>query len=72
MPESAPRQAAIAKARLCDVFDRAVRDSTELHGGIGFTWEFDLQLWFRRSMFNRSFLGDSNYHRSRAAALAAW
>ncbi len=72
IPEQGPRHAAIAKARLSDLYDRAARDSTELHGGIGFTWEFDLHLWFRRSMFDRSFLGDANYHRSRAADLAGW
>jgi len=68
----ASRQAAVAKARLTDVFDRAARDSTEIHGGIGFTWEYDLQLWFRRSMFDRSFLGDAARHRERAAELAGW
>ncbi|MFP6626150.1 MAG: acyl-CoA dehydrogenase family protein [Deltaproteobacteria bacterium] len=72
IPEAGPRHAALAKARLCDIFDRTARDSTELHGGIGFTWEFDLQLWFRRSIFDRSFLGDSSYHRARAADLAGW
>lgn len=68
----ASRQAAVAKARLTDVFDRAARDSTEIHGGIGFTWEYDLQLWFRRSIFDRSFLGDAARHRERAAELAGW
>jgi alkylation response protein AidB-like acyl-CoA dehydrogenase len=43
-----------------------------LHGGIGFTWEFDLHLWFRRSVFDRSFLGDAAFHRARAADLAGW
>ncbi|HYC00775.1 MAG TPA: acyl-CoA dehydrogenase family protein [Candidatus Limnocylindrales bacterium] len=72
LPEQAPRHAAMAKAHLCDLFDRAARDSTELHGGIGFTWEFDLHLWLRRSLFDRSFFGDSHYHRARAARLAGW
>jgi alkylation response protein AidB-like acyl-CoA dehydrogenase len=66
------RHAALAKAHLSDLFDRAARESTELHGGIGFTWEYDLQLWFRRSVFDRSFLGEAVYHRERAAALAGW
>lgn len=72
IPDDAPRHAALAKARSCDLYDRAARDSTELHGGIAFTWEFDLHLWFRRSIFDRSFLGDASYHRARAAALAGW
>ena len=72
IPEDAPRHAALAKAFSSDLFDRAARDSTELHGGIGFTWEFDLHLWFRRSMFDRAFFGDAHYHRARAATLAGW
>ena len=72
IPADAPRHAAMAKAFLADLFDRAARDSTELHGGIGFTWEFDLQLWFRRSIFDRAFFGDAHYHRARAARLAGW
>jgi len=69
--ESAHR-AALAKSLLTDTYDRFARDTTELHGGIGFTWEFDLHLWFRRAMFDRGFLGDATDHRARAADLAGW
>jgi alkylation response protein AidB-like acyl-CoA dehydrogenase len=72
MRDKSERHAAMAKALLTDVYDRCARDSTELHGGIGFTWEFDLHLWFRRSIFDRSFLGEASYHRARAADLAGW
>jgi alkylation response protein AidB-like acyl-CoA dehydrogenase len=72
IPDQAPRHAALAKAFSSDLFDRAARDSTELHGGIGFTWEYDLHLWFRRSIFDRAFFGDAHYHRARAANLAGW
>ncbi|MFI5397270.1 MAG: acyl-CoA dehydrogenase family protein [Candidatus Binatia bacterium] len=70
--DQSERQAALAKAHLTDMYDRATRDATELHGGIGFTWEFDLHLWFRRAIFDRSFLGDALFHRARAADLAGW
>jgi alkylation response protein AidB-like acyl-CoA dehydrogenase len=70
--EASERHAALAKAHLTDVYDRITRDAIELHGGIGFTWEFDLHLWFRRAIFDRSFLGDANFHRGRAADLAGW
>jgi alkylation response protein AidB-like acyl-CoA dehydrogenase len=70
--ERAPRHAALAKAHLTDLFDRTVRTCTELHGGIGFTWEYDLHLWFRRAVFDQSFLGEAHYHRLRAAELAGW
>jgi alkylation response protein AidB-like acyl-CoA dehydrogenase len=71
-PSQRARHAAMAKAWLGDLFDRTAAAAIELHGGIGFTWEFDLHLWFRRSTFDRSFLGDSHLHRERAAALAGW
>ena len=72
IPEESTRHAALVKAHMSDLYDRATRDSIELHGGIGFTWEFDLHLWFRRAMFDRSLLGEAIYHRARAADLAGW
>jgi alkylation response protein AidB-like acyl-CoA dehydrogenase len=72
LPDRAERHAAIAKAHLTDLYDRAARVATELHGGIGFTWEYDLHLWFRRAVFDRAFLGEANLHRQRAADLAGW
>ena len=70
--DQSERHAALAKAHLTDLYDRVTRDATELHGGIGFTWEFDLHLWFRRAIFDRSFLGEASVHRARAAQLAGW
>jgi len=70
--EESAHRAALAKALLSDTYDRFARDTTELHGGIGFTWEFDLHLWFRRAMFDRGFLGDATDQRLRAADLAGW
>jgi len=70
--DKAERHAAIVKAHCTDLFDTTVRYSIELHGGIGFTWEYDLQLWFRRALFDRAFLGEASYHRQRAADLAGW
>jgi alkylation response protein AidB-like acyl-CoA dehydrogenase len=70
--DKAERHAALTKAHLTDVYDMVSRYAIELHGGIGFTWEYDLHLWFRRALFNRSFLGNAAYHRKRAAALANW
>ena len=70
--DKSERHAALAKAHLTDLFDRVTRYAIELHGGIGFTWEFDLHLWWRRAVFDRAFLGEASYHRERAAALAGW
>jgi alkylation response protein AidB-like acyl-CoA dehydrogenase len=70
--DQSTRHAAMVKAHMSDLYDRVTRDTTELHGGIGFTWEFDLHLWFRRALFDRSLLGEAIYHRARAAELAGW
>ncbi len=68
----APRSAALAKAHLTDRAMQIARDSVEAHGGIGFTWECDVQLWFKRILFDRAFLGTPAVHRERAAKLAGW
>lgn len=66
-PREAARAAAMAKASLSDVYARTARRSVEIHGGIGFTWEFDLQLWFKRAHANELAFGDPAWHRERVA-----
>jgi len=68
-PRDAARAAAMAKASLGDVYSRTARRSVEMHGGIGFTWEFDLQLWFKRAHTNEVAFGDPSFHRERVAQL---
>jgi len=70
--DEAPRSAALAKSHICDRAMQIARDSVEAHGGIGFTWECDVQMWFKRIMFDRAFLGQPATHRERAAQLAHW
>ena len=72
LPEQTERAAALAKAHLTDRFMQIARDAVEVHGGIGFTWECDVQIWFKRAMFDRAFLGTPEVHRERAAELAGW
>jgi len=72
IPAEAPRAAALAKAHLTDVYMQVARDTVEAHGGIGFTWESDVQIWYKRAMFDRAFLGTPAAHRERAARLAGW
>ncbi len=70
--DHAERVSAIAKAH---VTERAVdvgRGAVELHGGIGFTWECDVQFWFKRALFDRALLGSPIHHRERSARLAGW
>ena len=72
VPEDAERMAALAKAHISDRFMAVAREAVEAHGGIGFTWECDVQIWFKRAMFDRTWLGAPSVHRERSATLAAW
>ncbi|MFP6664640.1 MAG: acyl-CoA dehydrogenase family protein [Deltaproteobacteria bacterium] len=68
----APRLAAIAKAHITDRAMEIAREAVELHGGIGFTWECGVHLWYKRAMFDRAFLGLPGAQRERSADLAGW
>jgi len=68
----ARRVAALAKAHLGDVYMQTARAAVEAHGGIGYTWEYDAQIWFKRAMFDFAYLGAPSRHREHAARLAGW
>jgi alkylation response protein AidB-like acyl-CoA dehydrogenase len=72
LPEEAPRSASLAKAHITERAIHAARESVELHGGYGFTWECEVQMWFKRLMFDRAFLGTPEQHRERCATLGGW
>jgi alkylation response protein AidB-like acyl-CoA dehydrogenase len=72
IPDDAERAAALAKAHISDSAMQIARDAVEAHGGIGFTWECDVQIWFKRAMFDRAFLGTPSVLRERCAKLAGW
>ncbi len=71
-PRAAARVAAMAKARLSDVYSRATNRAVQIHGGIGFTWEHDMHLWFKRAKWNETAFGDATFHRERLAQLAGF
>ena len=71
-PAEAPRAAALAKAHIAERAQQVARDAVEAHGGIGFTWECDVHIWFKRAMFDRLWLGPPELHRERFAALEGW
>lgn len=72
LPDDASRAASIAKAHITDRAMHTARESVELHGGYGFTWECEVQMWFKRIMLDRSFLGTPEEHRERVALLGGW
>jgi alkylation response protein AidB-like acyl-CoA dehydrogenase len=72
LPGEAARAAAMAKARMCEVYMRSADRAVLMHGGIGFTWEHDIHLWFKRARFNESYFGSPPYHRERLARLSGY
>jgi alkylation response protein AidB-like acyl-CoA dehydrogenase len=71
-PAEAPRMAALAKAHLGERFNEVARQMVILHGGVGYTWRFHVQVWLKRAMFDRAWFGSPHVHRERAAELAGW
>jgi alkylation response protein AidB-like acyl-CoA dehydrogenase len=63
--------ASMAKAYVSDAFRRVAGDGIQIHGGIGFTWEHDLHLYFKRAKGSEVTFGDATYHRERVARLIA-
>jgi alkylation response protein AidB-like acyl-CoA dehydrogenase len=57
-----------AKAWLSDAAVAAAETAMQIHGGVGFTWEYDVHLHMRRSRCNAALLGDADHHRDRVAA----
>lgn len=58
-----------AKSFAADTFFRCAGDMIQLHGGIGFTWEHDAHLFFKRARSVQSMLGSGDWHREEAARL---
>jgi alkylation response protein AidB-like acyl-CoA dehydrogenase len=63
--------AATAKAAASDAARIVANDSIQVHGGIGFTWEHDMHLFYRRAKFCELFLGDASLWRERVATALA-
>ena len=55
--------ASLAKAGSSDTFMRSAAQCIQLHGGIGFTWEQNTHLWYKRAKSSEVFLGTPDYHR---------
>ncbi|MGH9198140.1 MAG: acyl-CoA dehydrogenase family protein [Acidimicrobiia bacterium] len=61
--EELPVVASLAKAYCSEAFFHAAAENIQIHGGIGFTWEHDAHLYFKRAKSNEIYLGDGTYHR---------
>lgn len=57
----------MAKAYCSDAYREVSNRGVQVHGGIGFTWEHDLQLYYKRGKSSETLFGDATYHRERVA-----
>jgi alkylation response protein AidB-like acyl-CoA dehydrogenase len=62
-PAELPAAASLAKAFCSDTYFRTAGQTIQIHGGIGFTWEHDAHLHFKRAKSAGLLLGDPVYHR---------
>jgi alkylation response protein AidB-like acyl-CoA dehydrogenase len=65
-----PALASLAKACAADAYMQTAIHTIQIQGGIGFTWDNDTHLWFKRAKSSEVFLGDSAWHRERM--MRAW
>ena len=61
--DNAVANAHLAKACAGDTYMQTAIHAVQIHGGIGFTWDNDTHLWFKRAKSSEVLLGDSTYHR---------
>jgi len=59
--------ASIAKSYCSDAYFAVAGDSLQLFGGVGFTWEYDVHLYFKRAKSSEHLLGNGAFHRERLA-----
>ncbi|HLX37360.1 MAG TPA: acyl-CoA dehydrogenase family protein [Candidatus Binataceae bacterium] len=58
-----PALASLAKAAASETYLHTAIETIQIHGGIGFTWDNDTHLWFKRAKSSEIFLGMPSYHR---------
>lgn len=58
-----------AKAYAADTFPDAGIMGVQLHGGVGYTWEYDIQMYLKRAKWVRPMFGDADFHYERVARL---
>jgi alkylation response protein AidB-like acyl-CoA dehydrogenase len=66
-PGELPLAASLAKAVCSDAFVFVSTENIQIHGGVGFTWEHDAHLYYRRAHSSALMFGDSRAHRERIA-----
>jgi alkylation response protein AidB-like acyl-CoA dehydrogenase len=67
--EGEPYAASMAKALAADTYMLAAKEAIQLRGGIGFTWEEDTQLWYKRAKSSEVLMGTPTIHRERMISI---
>jgi alkylation response protein AidB-like acyl-CoA dehydrogenase len=60
-----PALASLAKASAAEAYLQTAIHAVQMHGGIGFTWDNDTHLWFKRAKSSEILFGDANEHREK-------
>ncbi|MBN8929826.1 MAG: hypothetical protein BGO51_17625 [Rhodospirillales bacterium 69-11] len=60
-----PAIASLAKACTSEAYMQTAIHTVQIHGGIGFTWDNDTHLWFKRAKSSEVFLGTPAWHREK-------
>lgn len=68
-PINAAEAVSIAKSYISDAYREVGNRAIQVHGGMGFTWENDCHLYYRRAKASEIALGDAAYHRERLARI---
>lgn len=67
-PAEARRRVALTTSFALEAYVSVAGDAIQVHGGIGYTWEHDCHLFFKRAQLDEALLGDAAWHREQAAA----
>ena len=61
--------ASMDKAWCSDIYKHVAAEGIQIHGGIGFTWDHDMHLYFKRAKASEIAFGDGDYHREKVAQI---
>jgi alkylation response protein AidB-like acyl-CoA dehydrogenase len=62
-PDELPVAASMAKVACSEACSQVAADNVHVHGGVGFTWEHDAHLYFRRAKSSELLFGSPTHHR---------
>ena len=64
-----PYVGSMVKAMAAETYVSAAKEAVQMRGGIGFTWEEDTHLWYKRAKASEVFMGTPGFHRERMVSI---